>query len=194
MATVTSGWWRKSISACVCFIVCLSATAKDSTLVVHTSIDMLLPAIAARIAVADQVALTKWDHQWPVFDQERETAVIAEVRRLAPNYGLDGTDVASFFQAQIEANKWVQYQDLNRWQLRGSAPMTNRPDLAQLRIHLDALQSMILQHLSAASQWRSRPTCRAATAHAVAHYAQRTHLDGLHHRALIRAMGDFCHS
>ena len=193
MAIVTSDWWHKSIIACVCFIVCLSATAKDSTLADHPSISMLLPAISARIAVADQVALTKWDHQRPVFDEERETAVIGEVRRLAPNYGLDKADVASFFQAQIEANKWVQYQDLNRWQLRGRAPTTNRPDLAQLRNHLDALQSMILQHLSAASQWRSMPTCRAATAHAVAQYAQHAHLDALHHRALIRAMGDFCH-
>ena len=189
----TSSRLNSVVYACVCFIMCFAATAKDTSVSIPPSIDKLLAVISARIAVADRVALTKWDNQRPVSDEQRESEVIAEAARLAPKYGLETTDVAAFFRAQIEANKWVQYQDLNRWQLYGNVPQTHRPDLAQLRNKLDALQDTILQRLAASRQSREMSNCRITTAHAVASYARRAHLDALHHKALVRAMGDFCH-
>ena len=193
MRNETSSRLNSVLYAFMSLILCFNALAKDASVSIPPSLDKLLPVIAARIAVADRVALTKWDNQRPVSDAQRESEVIADAIRLAPKYGLESTDVAAFFRAQIEANKWVQYQDLNRWQLYGNVPQTHRPDLAQLRNKLDALQDTILQRLAATQQMREMPNCRITTAHAVASFARRAHLDALHQKALVRAMGDFCH-
>lgn len=176
----------------VCCLFSCNAIAKETSAVPHYSIDALLSAVSERIAIADEVALTKWDQKRPVLDDGREAQVVAQVTRLAPQYGIDGLDAASFFRAQMEANKFVQYQDLYTWQLRNSAPHTHRPNLLQLRKRLDILQGTILMQFASASQWRLMPNCRFATAQAVAGYSHRTHMDVLHQLALVRAMGDFC--
>src|SRR5580704_15707829 len=78
----------------------------------QTAIDMFQPLVATssqRLAIAEQVALAKWDSKAPVEDSIREAQVIAEAVRAARLRGLDETQVANFFRAQIEANKLVQY-------------------------------------------------------------------------------------
>ena len=176
----------------------LSCTAVGGT--EHSStassgaIEALVRLASERIAIADDVALTKWDSHRPVLDAERENAVIAEVTQSVPHYAVESSDVVVFFRAQIEANKWVQYQDLNRWQLQGCAPNKPRPNKPQLRQQLDALQQAILQQLAAVHALSGLPQCRLETARAISLYAKHAGLDKVHRLALVRALGDFCHS
>ncbi len=101
----------------------------------------LLGTIDERLAIADQVALSKWDSGKPVEDRQREREVIAGAVALAPAYKLSNEAVEQFFSAQIEANKLVQYAHLSDWHAQGKAPNDPRPDLVgQIRPQLDQLQ------------------------------------------------------
>ncbi|AKO03438.1 chorismate mutase [Xanthomonas oryzae pv. oryzicola] len=156
-------------------------------------LDLLMDRIVQRNAIGDAVALSKWDSGKPVLDQAREAAVLQRVRDQAPAHRLDADDAARFFGEQIEANKSVQYALLNRWHERGRAPDTARPDLAALRTRLDQLQGELLDALADVASARSAPDCPASTARAASHYAKQWQLDALHHAALVRGLGDFCH-
>jgi len=156
------------------------------------SIEPLLRLAAQRNAIGDEVALSKWDSGKPVQDAAREAVVLTGVREKAPEHGLDPDEAARFFGMQIEANKLVQYQLLNRWRLRGRAPDGPRPDLPALRKRLDQLQSDMLDALEASAAARKAPDCPATTARAIKAYARAHRLDRLHRMALIRSFGDFC--
>ncbi|CBA17381.1 chorismate mutase [Xanthomonas albilineans] len=158
-----------------------------------TPLEPLLDRIVARNAIADQVALSKWDSGKPVLDSVREAAVLAKVREQAPAHGVDPDDAARFFSMQIESNKLVQYELLSRWHLRGRAPNRPRPDLSALRTRLDQLQGEMLDALQASATLRQASDCPTTTARAAEVYAQRWQLDQLHHTALVRSLGDFCH-
>jgi chorismate mutase len=149
----------------------------------------LLDSIAERLAIADQVALSKWDSHKPVEDRAREQDVIASVVAQAPSYKLAPAQAEQFFSAQIEANKLVQYAHLSDWQLQGKAPNDPRPDLVgQIRPKLDLLQKRLLQQLADFTPERSNPQCPqwlAQANHAAAH-------DPLHQLAMIRATAELC--
>lgn len=109
----------------------------------------LLDTIGERLAIADQVALSKWDSHKPVEDRLREREVIAAAVAQAPAYKLTDDTVEAFFAAQIEANKLVQYAHLSDWRLQGKAPDSPRPDLVgKIRPQLDQLQNHLLQQLA----------------------------------------------
>lgn len=149
----------------------------------------LLDSIAERLAIADQVALSKWDSHKPVEDRPREQDVIASVVAQAPSYKLAPAQAEQFFSAQIEANKLVQYAHLSDWQLQGKAPNDPRPDLVgQIRPTLDLLQKRLLQQLADFTPERTNPQCPqwlAQANHAPAH-------DPLHQLAMIRATAELC--
>lgn len=74
--------------------------------------DKLQPLVetsARRLAIAEQVALAKWDTGTPVEDAAREAQVIASATKAGESRGLDPASVSNFFRAQIEANKLLQY-------------------------------------------------------------------------------------
>jgi chorismate mutase len=120
----------------------------------------LLSSIAERLAIADQVALSKWDSHKPVEDKAREQDVIASVVAQAPSYKLAPEAAEQFFSAQIEANKLVQYTRLSDWHFMGKAPDTSRPDLVgKIRPQLDQLQKRLLQQLADFSAESSNPQC-----------------------------------
>ncbi|MGE7960405.1 chorismate mutase [Pseudomonas sp. NPDC089530] len=149
----------------------------------------LLGSIEERLAIADQVALSKWDSHKPVEDRPREREVIAAAVALAPDYKLEGAAVEQFFAAQIEANKLVQYAHLSEWSLQGKAPDAPRPDLVgQIRPQLDRLQKRLLQQLADFSPYRNDPQCPSWLAQA-AHGGDRAALRQL---ALIRATAELC--
>jgi chorismate mutase len=149
----------------------------------------LLDSIAERLAIADQVALSKWDSHKPVEDRAREQDVIASVVAQAPSYKLAPAQAEQFFSAQIESNKLVQYAHLSDWQLKGKAPNDPRPDLVgQIRPELDLLQKRLLQQLADFTPERTNPQCPqwlAQANHAPAH-------DALHQLAMIRATAELC--
>ncbi|MCJ8203202.1 chorismate mutase [Pseudomonas sp. RGM2987] len=173
---------------CLAFSAALMASAANAT-PAPEALSPLLTAIGERIAIADQVALSKWDSHKPVEDRQREREVIAAAVAQAPAYKLTGETVEAFFAAQIEANKMVQYINLSDWALEGKAPDLPRPDLVgQIRPQLDRLQKRLLQQLADFAPYRSDPQCPQWL-------AQATHNDKQHpiHRlALIRATGQLC--
>lgn len=83
---------------------------------------LLVEMSARRLALAEQVALAKWDSHTSVEDPSRESQVIRRAVRESKSRGLDGTFVSKFFRAQIEANKAVQYSLLANWYRAGRAP------------------------------------------------------------------------
>ncbi|AKJ97688.1 chorismate mutase [Pseudomonas chlororaphis] len=177
---------RFTLGLALCAVV-LASTAQAAP--APDALTPLLNAIGERIAIADQVALSKWDTHKPVEDRQREREVIAAAVAQAPAYKLTADTVEAFFSAQIEANKMVQYIDLSDWALAGKAPDLPRPDLVgEIRPQLDRLQKRLLQQLADFAPYRTDPQCPQWLACA-------THNDKQHpvHRlALIRATGELC--
>ncbi|WP_017529545.1 chorismate mutase [Pseudomonas fluorescens] len=163
----------------------ISATASAAP----PTLQPLLDSIAERLAIANQVALSKWDSHKAVEDKKREQEVIASVIAQAPSYKLDPAAAEQFFATQIEANKLVQYTRLNDWQQMGKAPDLPRPDLSgQIRPQLDLLQKRLLQQLADFTPHRKDPQCP--------HWVALATLEPMHEPlmqiALARATGELC--
>ncbi|MDU8358654.1 chorismate mutase [Pseudomonas syringae group sp. J309-1] len=149
----------------------------------------LMVTISERLAIADQVALTKWDSGKPIQDSPREAQVIAAAAKLAPTYNLDPQDVSQLLVAQIEANKLVQYALLAKWHEAGKAPDTPRPDLVgQIRPQLDQLQTRLLREYSAFAPYRQDPQCP----NWLIQQSRLQAKDPIHDIALTRAVGELC--
>jgi chorismate mutase len=133
------------------------------------SLEPLLNSIAERLAIADQVALSKWDSHKPVEDKKREQEVIASVVAQAPSYKLDPAAAGQFFSAQIEANKLVQYAHLSDWQFQGKAPDDPRPGPGQADSPATGptCKNALLQQLADFSPQRTDPQCPQWLAEAV---------------------------
>ncbi|AVU78238.1 chorismate mutase [Pseudomonas sp. Fig-3] len=176
------------VSFCLALSAALLGTAAQAA-TAPTTLAPLLGTIGERLAIADQVALSKWDSRKPVEDRQREREVIAAAVAQAPAYKLSSEAVEAFFAAQIEANKLVQYAHLSDWQLQGKAPDAPRPDLVgQIRPQLDQLQKRLLQQLADFSPYRTDPQCPQWL-------AQATHTvsnDPLRQMALVRATAELC--
>ncbi len=154
-----------------------------------TTLAPLLTSIAERLAIADQVALSKWDSHKAVEDRPREQAVIASVKAQAPDYKVPPEAAEQFFSAQIEANKLVQYARLSDWQFQGKAPDTPRPDLVgKIRPQLDQLQKRMLQQLADFSPERTNPQCPQWLALAV----HEPRYEPLIQIAMTRATAELC--
>jgi len=153
------------------------------------SIAPLLSSIQERLAIADNVALSKWDSGKPVEDRPRERDVIAAAAALAPTYSVTPALAEQFFSAQIEANKLVQYAHLAQWSLEGKAPASPRLDLSkEIRPHLDELQHRLLQQLRTFAPLRTDKQCPMWLAQAT----QAADTDELHRLALTRATAELC--
>ena len=160
----------------------------------HQTLGPLVQSMIDRNALADQVALNKWDSHGAVFVPTRETQLLDAVRRKAPAYQLTADDAARFQLGQMEANRLIQYQLLDDWYYRGKAPETHRTPLADLRSRLDTLQDSQLKALANISSLRQTPACSALVAHEVKRAAYQHRLDAVHHLALVRSVGDICSS
>ena len=98
----------------------------------------------------------------------------------------------SFFAAQMEANKLVQYGLLQAWRRHERPLPAKTTDLTALRIQLNDLQARLLAGLAATSELRAAADCPAALDRALATHLAAAHPDELHRLALVRALGDFC--
>ena len=140
----------------------------------QSAIDQLQPLVetsARRLALAEQVALAKWDSRAAVEDAPREAQVIAGATKDGEVRGLDRTLVSSFFKAQIEANKIVQYSLLADWNRAGKAPVHAPINLvATIRPELDEVQTALLSELADTKEIRAAATCHADVAKAVGRY------------------------
>jgi chorismate mutase len=173
----------------------LSATVKAYAQKTIDRLEPLVETSAQRLLIAKQVALAKWDSGAPVEDTSREEQVIVAAIKAAEGRGLDPSSVASFFRAQIEANKLVQYSLLSDWRRVGKAPEHTPVDLAKtIRPELDELQIKLLSELVNTSGIRSSASCRTDMAIAVGKYVtdHKNSLGRLWAIALDRAMAAAC--
>ncbi|MEH3021612.1 MAG: chorismate mutase [Pseudomonas oryzihabitans] len=152
----------------------------------------LLDAMAQRLALADQVARSKHDSGKPVLDEARERQVLENVARAAPGAAVSPATAQTFFAAQMEANKLVQYGLLQAWR-HDQQPLPATPtDLTALRTQLNELQARLLDGLAATGELRAAADCPAALDRALTAHLAATRSDDLHRLALVRALGDFC--
>jgi chorismate mutase len=158
-------------------------------------VDPLVRTSARRLAIAEQVALSKWDSGADVEDAPREAQVIEGAVKAGEARGLDAVTVTTFFKAQIEANKVVQYSLLADWRRNGGAPPHGPIDLAGvIRPELDHLQKELVSELADTKEIRSGPNCRVEIADAVGKYvaADREETSKLTEIALDRALSTSC--
>ena len=136
----------------------------------------LVDASAHRIEVARQVAFAKWDSHRPVEDRQREDEVISAAVAQGEARGLDREFVARFFQAQIDANKFVQYALLSEWRRLGSAPRHPQFDLSRtIRPELDTIQSRLIDELVVVRNLRRSPSCKPDLSSAIDSYLAQHH-------------------
>ena len=155
----------------------------------------LVETSARRLLIAKEVALAKWDTGAPVEDAPREQKVIASAVKDGAAIGLEPASVESFFRAQIEANKVVQYALLADWRRSGKAPMHAPINLVvTIRPQLDQLQTALIAELKDSAAMRASATCAADVAKAVGEYvtAHKHDADSLEEIALDRALAPTC--
>lgn len=158
-------------------------------------LEPLVSTSARRLALAEQVALSKWDSGAAVEDAPREAQVILGAVKLGEAKGIDATSTTKFFKAQIEANKLIQYSMLAAWRRGGRVPAHAPIDLAGvIRPELDRLQTELIAELAATEQERRAEKCRVDIAAAVGKYvaAHRRETSTLIEIALDRAMSESC--
>jgi chorismate mutase len=157
--------------------------------------DPLVRTSARRLAIAEQVALSKWDSGAAVEDATREAQVIQGAVTAGEARGIDAASVTKFFRAQIEANKVVQYSLLAEWRRQGSAPSHAPINLAGvIRPELDQLQAELVAELVDTKEIRSGARCRIEVATAVGKYvaAHRNERSTLTEIGLDRALSESC--
>ncbi len=153
----------------------------------------LIDAASHRLALADQVALSKWDSGKPVDDPAREKLVIDAAVSKARALGVSVERAADVFTDQVEANKFVQYRLLAQWRRVGAAPAAARPDLVlDIRPKLDGIQARLIDGLLHTGQLPARDDCARRVARAVGAYVDEKNMDPLHGMALDRAMARVC--
>ncbi len=164
----------------------------------QSAIDEFQPLVATsayRLAVAEQVALAKWDSGSPVEDTQREAQVIMSASKAGESKGLDKAFVSDFFRAQIEANKLVQYSLLSDWRRLGKAPRHSAVSLSDtIRPELDHVQAQLLSELEDTAALRADAFCRTNIAKAVGNYVSRhaKEVSSLEAIALDRALASGC--
>jgi chorismate mutase len=185
-----------SLAPSTIVIICL--IGGTGTALAESAIDRLQPLVeisARRLAIAEQVALAKWDSHAAVEDASRETQVIMSAVQEGESKGLNPTFVSNFFRAQIEANKIVQYSLLADWHRAGRAPAHGRINLATvIGPQLDKLQMELIQQLADTVDLRPSPACRENVAKAIGKYLAnlKHHASPLEAIALDRALAVAC--
>jgi chorismate mutase len=179
------------------FLAACSIFATDRVYPQNTidKLQHLVETSAQRLAIAEQVALAKWESGMPVDDVPREERVIVSAIRAGESRGLDQTAVSNFFRAQIEANKLVQYSLLAEWRRVGKAPDHPPANLANtIRPELDQLETALIAELAETAGIRASASCRADIAKAVGKYVSehKNRFTALRAIALDRAMAASC--
>src|SRR5258708_6088894 len=148
---------KKELAFAAAWIISAVGTVYPQRVTDH--LHRLVERSARRLAIAEQIALAKWDSGRPVEDAYREAEVIASAVKMGESRGLDQATASNFFRAQVEANKLVQYSLLAEWRRLGKAPDhapvdlagTIRPELDQLgtKVTAEFMETRFLHNTSA---------------------------------------------
>lgn len=156
-------------------------------------LQQLVETSARRLVIAEQVALAKWDNGAAVEDARREAEVVMGAVKIGQSRGLDRASASKFFQAQIEANKVVQYSLLADWRRAGRAPVHRPINLVKtIRPQLDRIETELIVELADTAAIRAGITCRADVAKAAGKYALAHNFKPLYAIALDRALASAC--
>jgi chorismate mutase len=163
----------------------------------QNAVDQLQPLVettAHRLMIGEQVALAKWDSDKAVEDGPREAQVILGAMKDGVSKGLDEASVSKFFNAQIEANKFVQYALLADWYRAGKAPEHAPVDLLKvIRPQLDEVQKSLVAELVDTAAIRRSKTCHADVAKAVGKYVStHAHCGPINAATLDRSLAGAC--
>ena len=138
------------------------------------------------------MAAAKWGTDSPIDDPAREQQVLDSVAAQAVQLGADPDEVRVIFRDQIEANKLVQRALFQRWTDHPEQAPTTRPDLSVVRQEINRVNTALVQALAGTAADRDAFTCRPELAFAAFQVHYEDQLDGLHTRALVRALRSIC--
>jgi len=184
---------NKKLAFVVAWTICTEGRAYPQN--TRDTLQPLVETSAQRLAIAEQVALAKWDSGTPVEDAAREAQVIASATQAAKSRDLDAAWVSNFFRAQIEANKLVQYSLLAEWRRLGKAPDHMPVDLGStIRSELDEVDKALIAELEKSTAIFAGGSCRTDIARAVGKYlsAHKNSFTPLKGIALDRAVAAAC--
>jgi len=155
------------------------------------SLGVWVQRVAARNAMAHDVAAYKFVAGRPIEDPQREAAVLAEKRDQAVQRGVDPDAVVHTYRQLIEANKLLQHADFQRF-LLGRTP-SPPPSLDAIRERIDTLDERLLSQWAQLDDVRAAPDCPRQLARAIARQGTPgAPLDEATRIALVRATLGFC--
>ncbi|KAL1463792.1 hypothetical protein WDU94_015504 [Cyamophila willieti] len=107
-----------------------------------SKLDEIFTHLRARLDLASDIALIKLKTCKLIEDQTREGEILAKATSEGTKQGLTKEQVETFYKAQMEANKMIQYNviALNKT-LSSASPKNN---LAQIRTQINELDAKIL--------------------------------------------------
>lgn len=178
--------------ALVIAVLCsLMLPARVAALAPLDSLGVWVQRVAARNAMAHDVAAYKFVAGRPIEDPQREAAVLAETRDRAVQRGVDPDAVVHTYRQLIEANKLLQHADFQRF-LLGRTP-SPPPSLDAIRERIDTLDERLLSQWAQLDDVRAAPDCPRQLARAIARQGTPgAPLDDATRIALVRATLGFC--
>jgi chorismate mutase len=178
--------------ALVIAVLCsLMLPARVAALAPLDSLGVWVQRVAARNAMAHDVAAYKFVAGRPIEDPQREAAVLAEKRDRAVQRGVDPDAVVHTYRQLIEANKLLQHADFQRF-LLGRTP-SPPPSLDAIRERIDTLDERLLSQWAQLDDVRAAPDCPRQLARAIARQGTPgAPLDDATRIALVRATLGFC--
>lgn len=138
----------------------LLLSARVSALAPLDSLGVWVQRVAARNAIAHDVAAYKFVAGRPIEDPQREAAVLAGKRDRAVQLGLDPDAVEAAYRQLIEANKLLQHVDIQQF-LLGRTP-SPPPSLDAIRERIDTLDERLLSHWAQLDDVRAARTAPAS--------------------------------
>jgi len=122
--------------------------APATTTTVSPAVTALVDVLTRRLALAVDIARTKWNTKAPIEDLAREAQAIDAVGQVATVAGVDPGTARRVLQAQIEAGKIVQRSLHEQWTAEGRPPFESVQDLVTgLRPQLDEITVQLVTAL-----------------------------------------------
>lgn len=178
-------------SAALAMACSLLLSGGASALAPRDSLGHWVDLVAARNAIAHDVAAYKFPAGRAIEDPQREAAVLADKRARALRRGLDPDRVVITYRQLIEANKLLQHVDVSRFLL--GAPPPPAPSLESIRQRIDAVDARLLSQWAQLDEVRTAADCPRRLAQAIAQQPMPGEkVEEASRIALIRATVGFC--
>lgn len=137
-----------AIGVAIFLLVCGGVSAAERFADPADDVARVYETIDARLSLMPEVAAWKWSRQRPVFDEDRERAVVASVVSRAHYFGLRPESVQRVFEVQIQIARSVQTALFDEWRAQGFPDGKQVRDLdGDLRPALDAISNELLAAL-----------------------------------------------